>query len=194
MANMKLKLFMSSILVLTSSLTILNFVSSRLCHSSVLALTGIINLSQFNFFLVKFVLLKKKKGNNASRLGILIDLINSIFVCAICFSTLIKSIESIFSHQSVHGIDQENDQLHHEHKPLSREILMLSTGLITFTGQFIIFIIFLVLNLSQNNENIPDESFLSESILRKSDKIKSFEPFNDIKVKKENCVLIIREY
>lgn len=49
-------------------------------------------------------------------------------------------------HHSVHDIDDSKDQLHHEHTILGfrfKETLMVSTGALTFTGDFLIFLIFL---------------------------------------------------
>ena len=113
--DFKLKCLITHLLLITCSLAILNFVVSLFSHSSVISLTALINLSQFNFYLTKHKLLviyfilskitflfnfqlkvyKKKNISKSSRFGILIDLINSIFVCATCFSILIKSIQSL---------------------------------------------------------------------------------------------------
>ncbi|RNA11681.1 zinc transporter 1 isoform X1 [Brachionus plicatilis] len=196
MENIRPKLLLKSVLLLTCILTLINFVTCLLCHSSVVALTALINLSQFNFYLIKARLLnyRKKNGPKSSRFGILVDLISSIFVCAVCFSTLIKSIQKLLGHHSIHDIDEHKDQLHHVHTIFGfrfKETMMVSCGALTFAGDFLIFLIYLVLNSHQNRTKSTDTSLIPEEAFRTAQDSKSFQPFNDIKIKKENCILLI---
>lgn len=50
------------------------------------------------------------------------------------------------------------------------------------------------MNSYQNRTKSTDTSLIPEEAFRQTQDSKSFKPFNDILIKKENCILIIRKF
>lgn len=211
-SKLKLKLYFILLVLMSFLLTLIAFVTSLFCHSSVLSLTALFHFSQLIFYTTKLYLLLRKEKNDdkndglkgPTRLGILIDMLCAVFVSALCLSIIVKSVEYFFGHRHMNEDEEEkkDDKLHHDHESMSQyeKILLMSA-----VGLFLFFwdIVFLVLNFKETvlrqkkRKNYAHcESFPSpgsnpnRTLCTDTDQI-NFKPFGNCKIRKENCYLIV---